>query len=73
MNPDVSGSMLLRMATTHGAIGFGLNQGVGDLAIGAPAKLTRIENLPAGASGSYSAILSAKSRARAFPIENTIV
>jgi cytosine/adenosine deaminase-related metal-dependent hydrolase len=73
IDPGFPVSTLLRMATANGAIGLGLNELRAGLAIGAPVKLTLIENLPENETDPYAAILSAESRARACSIENTIV
>ncbi|HUG18669.1 MAG TPA: amidohydrolase family protein [Planctomycetaceae bacterium] len=68
MNPDVSGSTLLRMTTTNGALGLGLDESGNGLAIGAPAKLALIENLTPNSSEPYAAILSPETHARTISL-----
>ena len=71
-DPEVPAATLLNLATRNGALALGLNDLVPDLAIGAPAQLTVIENLPGDVSDPFSAILSKDSRARSCPEDELI-
>lgn len=65
-HPEIAGAMLLKLATTNGAIGLGLMEPARGIAIGTPAKLALIENLPKAISDPYAGILSSETRATTF-------